>query len=152
MTKSEVFALAHEINSRLGREVIPSAILPDENWEFGITPSAELAEGQSDPFWFGFDDILCSRIMDYNRKTLSEIADWCESGCLLEKLGIAESDPMVERYGLKNAGQTLTHIEWLFDKFRKNVFKRVQAPPVLMLSKSAFGFDYRESILGSCYL
>ena len=30
---------------------------------------------------------------------------------------------------------------------QKNVFKRIQAPPIILTSKSSYGYDIRESIL-----
>ena len=36
-------------------------------------------------------------------------------------------------------------LEWLERQVRINYFKRIQAPPVIVLSKRAFGFDLRET-------
>ena len=38
-------------------------------------------------------------------------------------------------------------LEWVERQVRINVFKRIQAPPIVVLSKRAFGFDLRESQL-----
>ena len=38
-------------------------------------------------------------------------------------------------------------LEWLAGQVRASVFKRIQAPPIVVLSKRAFGFDLRESQL-----
>ena len=38
-------------------------------------------------------------------------------------------------------------LEWLWRQLSMAVFKRIQAPPVIVLSKRAFGFDLRESQL-----
>ncbi len=34
-----------------------------------------------------------------------------------------------------------------YEAIQKSVFKRVQSPPIVKVSKRAFGFDLRESIL-----
>ena len=38
-------------------------------------------------------------------------------------------------------------LEWLAAQVRTSTFKRIQAPPIIVLSKRAFGFDLRESQL-----
>ena len=38
-------------------------------------------------------------------------------------------------------------LEWVDRQVRVNYFKRIQAPPIIVLSKRAFGFDLRESQL-----
>ena len=41
----------------------------------------------------------------------------------------------------------MADLEWLCQQLRLSFFKRVQAPPIIVLSKRAFGFDLRESQL-----
>ena len=36
---------------------------------------------------------------------------------------------------------------WFVPLIQQNVFKRVQAPPIIITSKSAYGYDIRESLL-----
>jgi len=38
-------------------------------------------------------------------------------------------------------------LKWLFSQMRNVVFKRVQSVPIITLTKTAFGYDLRESIL-----
>ena len=38
-------------------------------------------------------------------------------------------------------------LEWVAGQLRASCFKRIQAPPIIVLSKRAFGFDLRESQL-----
>nr|MCH9675118.1 hypothetical protein [Gammaproteobacteria bacterium] len=47
----------------------------------------------------------------------------------------------------KSSQAWLTDLEWLDRQVRINYFKRVQAPPIIVLSKRAFGYDLRESQL-----
>jgi NAD+ synthase (glutamine-hydrolysing) len=46
-----------------------------------------------------------------------------------------------------DTGAWLEDLEWVERQLRSNYFKRVQAPPIIVLSKRAFGFDLRESQL-----
>ena len=41
----------------------------------------------------------------------------------------------------------LEDMDWVWRQYRANIFKRIQAPPIIVLSKRAFGFDLRESQL-----
>ena len=47
----------------------------------------------------------------------------------------------------ENAESWLEDLDWLARQLRINYFKRIQAPPIVLLSKRAFGFDLRESQL-----
>jgi NAD+ synthase (glutamine-hydrolysing) len=38
-------------------------------------------------------------------------------------------------------------LDWFFTQYQRNVFKRIQSPPIIITSKSSFGYDIRESML-----
>ena len=38
-------------------------------------------------------------------------------------------------------------LEWFDKTIQQNVFKRIQSPPIILTSKSAYGYDIRESML-----
>jgi NAD+ synthase (glutamine-hydrolysing) len=138
LLKTEIWALSRYINNMFGK-IIPEELMPDENLQFGknqIRPSAELKENQVDPMIWGFDDWLLEQFMDYNKKTPEKILRLYIDGTLKE---------LCAKHNLDDAEKFINHIEWFFGKLYSNVFKRIQAPPVLVLSKSAFGGDYRES-------
>ncbi|GHT43993.1 NAD+ synthase [Endomicrobiia bacterium] len=143
LTKTEIWEMARYINSSYG-QIIPQELIPDKNYKFNIgqiLPSAELKENQFDPMIWGFDDWLLEQFMEYKKQTPEKIL----KTYLKTKYSCMEENNMLDKYGMKNSIKFIEHIEWFFNKLYANVFKRIQAPPVLVLSKSAFGGDYRES-------
>jgi len=149
LTKVEVFALARHLNENVwGREVIPWELLPDDLCRFpeeGIPPSAELRETQVDPMKFGYHDALLDAFTDYRKKTPEDILRWYVEGRLAEEL---EMDPrLLTRWGLEDPIVFVQDLEWFCRLIDTNVFKRIQSPPIIVTSKSAFGFDIRESLL-----
>ncbi|MFO8055090.1 MAG: hypothetical protein R6U19_08035, partial [Bacteroidales bacterium] len=42
-------------------------------------------------------------------------------------------------------------VERIWKLYKINYFKRIQAPPIIAVSKRAFGFDLRESQMGLHY-
>jgi NAD+ synthase (glutamine-hydrolysing) len=138
LTKVEIWEMARYINSKFA-DIIPKELIPDKNFHFGknrIRPSAELRENQFDPMIWGFDDKILELFMEYKKRSPEKILAMYKN---------AELKDLCKKYGLEDAAKFIEHIEWFFAKLYANVFKRIQAPPVLMLSKSAFGADYRES-------
>jgi NAD+ synthase (glutamine-hydrolysing) len=148
LTKIEVIEMARFLNEEIyRREVIPSNLLPDDLWHFpeeGVAPSAELRADQIDPMKFGYHDALLEAYLDFHKATPEVIVDWFQKGVLAEKLKI---DPqMIERWGVQNPKVFIEDLEWFTNAFYRSVFKRVQAPPIIVTSRTAFGYDLRESI------
>jgi NAD+ synthase (glutamine-hydrolysing) len=138
LTKVEIWEMSRLINKVYGN-IIPQELIPDKNLKFDknkIIPSAELKDGQFDPMIWGFDDWLLEKIMTYKSSTPEKI---------LQSYIAKEENEVFVKYGIQNPEKFIEHIEWFFGKFYANIFKRIQSPPVLVLSKSAFGGDYRES-------
>lgn len=143
--KHQVYALGHYLNEKVfGREVIPQAI-------FHIRPSAELSDSQTvgnggDPLIYPYHDYLLRAFIEHWQKTSpADILRWYKEGILAEKIGCTEE-------ALQTACPTpeilIADLErwWkLFSGFA--VAKRIQAPPILALSKRAFGYDHREAQL-----
>ena len=148
LTKTEVFDLARYINKRAGKEIIPAALLPDELFRFKkdqMPPSAELKEAQIDPMKFGYHDALLEAYTDYRKKGPEDVMQWYLNGTLADKLHIKPA--LLTRWGLDDPKEFITDLEWFDTKYRANVFKRIQGPPTIITSKTAFGFDLRESML-----
>jgi len=149
LTKSEVFEAARYLNeSVFQREVIPKVLLPDQLFRFRkdqIQPSAELKEDQVDPMKFGYHDAMLEALMDYRKKTPSDFMRWYQEGTLHEHLGIDIA--LMQRYGLEDPRAFVQDLEWFMKLLRQSVFKRVQSPPIIITSKTAFGYDLRESQL-----
>jgi NAD+ synthase (glutamine-hydrolysing) len=143
LTKAEIWEIARYINSSYG-QIIPQELIPNKDYKFDasqILPSAELKDNQFDPMIWGFDDWLLEQFMEYKKQTPERILETY----LETNHGYTKERDMFDKYGMRDAVKFIEHIEWFFNKLYSNVFKRIQAPPVLVLSKSAFGGDYRES-------
>lgn len=148
LLKTEIWAVASHLNHEACREIIPGELIPDENFSFGeagIAPSAELKPEQTDPMKWGYHDALLNFVMTYHRGSQKKARELYDSGKLFTVLGISEH--LAEKYQLYNKKVFEADLDWFFKAFSGSVFKRVQAPPIVVTSKSAFGYDYRESIL-----
>lgn len=148
--KEQIYLLGKYINHIHGGEMIPEGI-------FNIVACAELSddqkvdEGKGDPlvFWY-HDRLFKSWQQDWNRKTPEEILDWYANGTLAEKLDFPKNE-FGEYKTIDSIFPTpelfIADLERWWKQFKgMAVVKRVQAPPVLAVSKRAFGFDYRESL------
>ena len=149
LTKTEVVDMCHYINDIVfGKEIIPELLLPDTLWRFEadqIQPTAELKSNQVDPMKFGYHCKLLEAATNYQKKSIEDIMAWYLEGILHEKLGIGLD--MILRWHIDDPKEFVSDLEWFFDTIQKNVFKRVQSPPIILTSKSSYGYDIRESIL-----
>lgn len=144
--KYQVYQLAEYLNTRVyGREVIPQAIID-------LVPSAELSydqsvdQGKGDPIIYAYHDYLFRAFMEYwNRATPEDILAWYSQGpaVLEQKLGC--------QHGLINKlfpgpREFIKDLErWWRLYTGMAVAKRIQAPPVLAVSRRVYGFDHREA-------
>ncbi|MCX7780655.1 MAG: NAD(+) synthase [Negativicutes bacterium] len=142
--KFQIYALGRYMNESVyGRQVIPAAI-------FDLVPSAELSpeqavdEGKGDPIIYPYHDYLFRAFVEsWHKVTPEEILDWYRQGILAAKIGCEEG--LVERL-FPNAAVFIQDLErWWKLYSGMAVAKRIQAPPVLALSRRAFGFDHREA-------
>lgn len=147
--KGQVYAVARYMNAHgFSRPVIPEGI-------FTVTPSAELStaqavdEGKGDPFVYPYHDALLRAWVErWDRPSPEEILAWYLEGVLEKQLGytgrVAELFP--------TAAAFVADVERCWNLYQGlAVAKRIQAPPVLVLSRRAFGFDHREAQLGPRY-
>lgn len=142
--KTQVFQLARFLNDRVfGREVIPENLISGE-----IVPSAELSEAQDvtkglgDPIKYGYHDAVLRQMIEYRQHPV-DILQWFLDGELFERLGWNEPAKFVAYFPTTAAW--VEDLEWIDRQLRMSYFKRVQAPPIIVLSKRAFGFDLRET-------
>ncbi|MBT8394197.1 MAG: NAD(+) synthase [Bacteroidia bacterium] len=149
LTKTEVVEMCNYINNKVFRdEIIPKLLLPDSLWRFRkeqIEPTAELKSNQVDPMKFGYHCKLLEALTNYQKKTIEDIMQWYLEGVLHEKLGISKK--LMSRWEITDPEEFIRDLEWFYNTIQKNVFKRVQAPPIILTSKSSYGYDIRESIL-----
>jgi len=144
--KTQVFTLAAHLNEAVfGEEVVPWALVRGE-----VVPSAELSaeqdvtRGLGDPIRYGYHDALLAQLIEWRRHPL-ELARWYLAGELLERIGWGDREAF--RRWFPTPAAWLEDLDWVERQLRASVFKRIQAPPIICLSKRAFGFDLRESQL-----
>lgn len=143
--KHQVYALGRYLNEHVfQKEVIPEEI-------FTIRPSAELASSQTvgtggDPLIYEYHDyLLASFVENWHKTTPADILRWYKAGTLAKELGCSEE---IISETFLTPGELIADLErwWkLFAGF--SVAKRIQAPPILSITKRAFGYDHRESQL-----
>lgn len=170
LLKPEVFELARHLNRRAGQEVIPEALLPDAFLRFDadqIEPTAELKEAQKDPMFFGYEDALLAALTDFKKHSPEDFARAFAEGTLHRLLApymtwyhfesFADLRPtmtqeeyalaLMRRWKVDEPKVFLEHLETFARSVNDAVFKRVQAPPIIVTSKSAYGYDIRESMI-----
>ena len=149
LTKTEVYEMAHFLNEEIfGEQVIPSSLLPDHLFTFDkrwIVPSPELKKDQVDPMRFGYHDALLEALTDFIRKSPEEILEWYLTGALEHNLKIDKK--LIVRWEIDNPGVFVQDLEWFVSTIQKNIFKRIQSPPIIITSRSSYGYDIRESML-----
>lgn len=145
--KFEIYELARYFNAEVyRREVIPKSI-------FDVVPSAELSEAQDvtnnkgDPIVYRYHDYLFrSWVESWEHQSLSEIAKLYLDKTLAHTIGI-DRNLLSELF--PTTKDFFDDLERWWTLYRgMGVVKRMQMPPIVVLSRRAFGTDYRESIIG----
>jgi NAD+ synthase (glutamine-hydrolysing) len=122
------------------KEVIPQGLIDLE-----ILPGAELEFQQDNPLKLGYHCAMVNAFMDYNAKSAEDIMQWYLDGVLEQNLGITSQ--LITDNGIDHPDEFIRDLEWFNGKVQKSVFKRIQGQPIILLSKTAYGYDRRESIL-----
>lgn len=148
--KHQVYALAHYLNDEVyRREIIPQASID-------IVPSAELSfnqavdEGKGDPINYPYHDYLFRSFMEHwNKAAPQDILMWYKENTLEENLGCEQG--IVAKY-FPDARTFIDDLERWWNLYSgMAVAKRIQAPPILAVSRRAYGFDHREAQNGPYY-
>jgi NAD+ synthase (glutamine-hydrolysing) len=141
LAKTDVYRVANALNERFG-EPIPMAVIT-------IPPSAELSaeqdidRGRGDPFDYDVEGPMGQEIIE-NERTPAALRNLFEQRSLDPELWepVRSSTEVYE----KLTADEFEALAWdVFRALERTVFKRIQAPPVLKLSRKAFGFDLREA-------
>ena len=141
LTKSEIIQMAAYLNEHIfHKEIIPQNLI-----DLKILPGAELEYQQKNPMKLGYHCALIEAFMDYNAKSGNDIMQWYIDGALEENLGVTIQ--ILRKYNLDNPIEFTKDLEWFIDQVEKSVFKRIQGQPIILLTKTAYGYDRRESIL-----
>lgn len=144
--KTEVYQLATYINQMKGHEVIPATI-------FQIPASAELSadqnvdEGKGDPIFYPYHDKLVRAFVEF-RLDPEDILGYYLQGTLAKHLHCDQS--LIDAY-FTGTASFVADLEHKWRIYKTSIFKRIQAPPIIAVSKRAFGYDLRESQNGIHY-
>ena len=142
--KYQIYELAKYINKNIfKKEIIPEGSI-------NIIPSAELSnaqavdEGKGDPIKYDYHDYLFKTLMEsWNRILPEDILQMYIDGVLEEKIGCEKG--IIKKY-FKNDLEFIEDLEkWWRQYMGMAISKRIQAPPILAISRRAFGFGNRES-------
>ena len=138
LSKTDVYRLARHVNARHGAETIPEAT-------FTIVPSAELAENQFDPFDYAVVAPLVGEMVE-RRRSASDLLELFDRRALDPEKFPADADgrTVYDRYTRATFKAVLDDAA---GRIRRSVYKRLQGPPIVVVSERAFGFDFRETII-----
>ena len=149
--KTDVYALAHYMNEHIfKREVIPQGSID-------VVPSAELSDAQDvtqglgDPLQYEYHDCLFRAFVEgtlytlpHQRLTPENILCAYEKGTLEHLLGL----PHPVSHFFTSTNQFINDLERWWKSFNGlAVAKRIQSPPLFLISERAFGADLSESQL-----
>ena len=142
--KYQIYGLSKYINQNIfKKEIIPEGSI-------NIVPSAELSnaqavdEGKGDPIKYDYHDCLFKTLMEsWNRIIPEDILQMYIDGTLEEKIGCEKG--LIKKY-FKSDLEFVEDLEkWWRQYTGMAISKRIQAPPILAISRRAFGFGNRES-------
>ncbi len=143
--KHHVYKLGRYLNNNVfQRQVLPEAI-------FKIRPSAELSSEQTigtggDPLLYPYhDQLFRSFIEEWNKNSPAEILRWYSAGTLAEHIAC---DAKIISEAFPDARSFISDLEhWWKLMNTLAVAKRIQAPPIVSITRRAYGYDHRESQL-----
>ena len=149
--KTDLYALARYMNEHIfQREVIPQGSID-------VVPSAELSDvqdvtqGLGDPLQYEYHDCLFRAFVEgtphtqpHQRLTPEDILLAYDNGTLESLLGL----PTPVSYYFTSTEQFINDLERWWKSFNGlAVAKRIQSPPLFLISERAFGSDLSESQL-----
>ncbi|HET7216851.1 MAG TPA: NAD(+) synthase [Vicinamibacterales bacterium] len=138
LSKMDVYRLARYVNERHGAEQIPAET-------FTIKPSAELASNQFDPFDYPVVAPLVGEIVE-KRRSRSELVALFEQRALDPAKFAPDADGRTV-YEKHTPASFTALVDDTVGRIRRSVYKRLQGPPIVVISERAFGFDLRETII-----
>ena len=138
VSKIDVYRLARHVNLRHGSEKIPEAA-------FRIVPSAELAANQFDPFDYAVVAPLVAEMVEH-RRSAADLLALFEQRALDPDRFLPDADGRTV-YDKHTAATFKAVLDDTSGRLRRSVYKRLQGPPIVIVSERAFGFDFRETII-----
>jgi NAD+ synthase (glutamine-hydrolysing) len=138
LSKLDVYRLARYVNTKHGTEKIPEET-------FHIKPSAELAANQYDPFDYWVVAPIVGEIVE-RRTSPAELVRLFDRRALDPARFVpdAEGRTVYDKHSSVSFGEVVYDC---FRRIRRSVYKRLQGPPIVVVTERAFGFDLRETII-----
>jgi NAD+ synthase (glutamine-hydrolysing) len=144
--KQDIYAIADHYNT----VVFDSPVIPQET--ISVVPSAELSAeqdvtlGKGDPLCYPYHDAIFRLwVEDWNRHSFESTLQAWDDGSLKELIGENATHHMHRLFASREQFAA-DLLRWWYAYSGMGTFKRVQAPPVLALTRRAFGFDHREAV------
>lgn len=138
LSKLDVYRLARYVNSRHGSERIPEET-------FHLKPSAELSANQFDPFDYYVVSPIVGELVE-RRRSPAELVSMFERGELDRERFVPDAEGLTV-YDKHTAATFHDVVYDAFRRVRRSVYKRLQGPPIVVVTERAFGFDLRETII-----
>jgi len=144
--KGEVYQLAEFINSHAGKPVIPGEIIT-------VVPSAELSadqdvtQGKGDPIKYPYHDKLLRAFIEFRRDP-EFILQHYMAGTLEAQIQVQPG--LLQQY-FPTPADFVADLDRMWKLYKNSFFKRIQAPPIIAVSRRAFGFDLREAQNGAYF-
>ena len=143
-TKMQVFDLARQLNKRFEDGVVPENLIPKEDEEglsFDFMPSAELKSNQVDPMKWGYHDYLVQLYSEYPSHGFSDLIGHYKDGSIWKQ----PVSKWLKFYNLIDFESFIDDLKWVDYQIQSSVFKRIQMPPSILVSRGSFGSDFREN-------
>jgi NAD+ synthase (glutamine-hydrolysing) len=138
LSKLDVYRLARYVNRKHGEERIPEDA-------FHIKPSAELAANQFDPFDYWVVAPVVGELVE-RRTSPAALVSLFEQRALDPARFVPDGEGRTV-YD-KHTPATFTDVVYdCYRRLRRSVYKRLQGPPIVVVTERAFGFDLRETII-----
>ena len=149
--KHTVYDLCRHINEKAGKELVPVEVLT-------LKPSAELSDNQAvdkglgDPLIYPYHDRLFESWQQWwNHASLADILQHYLDGDLANYLNHGIETELTEdliRQHFPDAKVFINDLERWYKLFKgMGIAKRIQAPPIIAVTRRAYGFDYREAAI-----
>jgi len=138
LSKLDVYRLARYVNTKHGEERIPEDA-------FHIKPSAELAADQFDPFDYWVVSPVVGELVERRTSPAALVRQFT-----LRALDAARFVPDGDGRTVYDKHTVESFSAVVYDCFRRlrgSVYKRLQGPPIVVVTERAFGFDLRETII-----
>jgi NAD+ synthase (glutamine-hydrolysing) len=138
LSKTDIYTLSRYVNRKHGREIIPEET-------FAIKPSAELAAGQFDPFDYAVVAPIVGELVDH-RTSADRLVRLFEQRAL-DPARFTPDNKGLTPYDKYTSESFRAIVQDASRRMRRSVYKRLQGPPIVVVSERAFGFDLRETII-----